>query len=134
VLCWGSDDDGELGNGPAAGPGPVTAILPAPAVDVDASDTNVCAALETGEVYCWGENDVGQTNPLTPMARRYDTPVRVDGISGAVRVACGGIHCCSQSEDGELLCWGSNDTLGLTSSVPVGSDFLPPTFATGSCR
>jgi hypothetical protein len=134
VLCWGSDDDGELGNGPAAGPGPVTAILPAPAVDVDASDTNVCAALETGEVYCWGENDVGQTNPLTPMARRYDTPVRVDGISGAVRVACGGIHCCSQSEDGEVLCWGSNDTLGLTSSVPVGSDFLPPTFATGSCR
>lgn len=67
VYCWGDNQDLESGS-PDAGGGPVGPTklpLPAKATSVSISglpaDTGsyACARLETGAVYCWGENVLG---------------------------------------------------------------------------
>ena len=51
-------------------------MLPAPVAHLSVGFNHVCAALETGEVYCWGDNRGGQLGIDTGGAP-HATPVRV---------------------------------------------------------
>lgn len=72
VKCWGANDEGQLGDGTrdhgeSCGIGgttgdcsatPVDVALPdSPATTIAAGRKQNCAALESGEVWCWGWND-----------------------------------------------------------------------------
>jgi alpha-tubulin suppressor-like RCC1 family protein len=62
VMCWGANDDGELGIGTKAArkaPGDVKGITTAVAVAV--GDRHACAVLADGSVTCWGDNGSGQS-------------------------------------------------------------------------
>jgi alpha-tubulin suppressor-like RCC1 family protein len=91
-----------------------------------------CAALEDGTVRCWGQNFAGQLGNGTEEPS--DTPVVVEGLSGAVAVAVGSLdstigHSCALLEDGSARCWGSNasgrlgDGSGVDSKTPVAVRF-----------
>jgi alpha-tubulin suppressor-like RCC1 family protein len=65
VVCWGASDVGELGHGSGFGPrdGDLVEVagLPVdPAMSVTAGDAHACAVTDTGELYCWGWNLLGQ--------------------------------------------------------------------------
>ncbi len=66
VLCWGSNSSGQLGdpNKPLAVFSTEVATvqgLPGTKVtQVITGDETACALLETGDVYCWGSNALGQ--------------------------------------------------------------------------
>ena len=74
VVCWGDNDDGQLGDGGAgASAVPVQVQSVAHAVRVATGGTLSCALTDLGQVLCWGANDVGQlgngsVGKLTPIA------------------------------------------------------------------
>jgi hypothetical protein len=135
VLCWGTNQNGQLGDGgpvdPDPLPGPV--VLPAPVERIVAGRRHTCAVLEPGdEVHCWGRNDFGQVGADTTTFKHI-TPVpiaaRLDGVVVDIRAMLDGT--CLLTEPGTILCWGSNgaDKLGLggaveETAVPVALDVI----------
>ncbi|MEM9194421.1 MAG: MopE-related protein [Myxococcota bacterium] len=117
VECWGSGNF--LGdNLPASNVGPnpvVTASGPLPPVRAVATGPNAshtCALLRTGEVYCWGMNNVGQLGNGTTSSVATDFAVPVPGIAGATAIAAGGASSstggsCAVTPTG-VFCWGGN--------------------------
>lgn len=83
-------------------------------VDVAVGMNHVCAANDAGLVYCWGENVLGQLGARR-VEERVDSPVRVEGLEGAVAITAGMMHSCALLKDGRVSCWGWN-MLGQTGS------------------
>lgn len=107
VLCWGGNDSGQANPGISdeilMSPTPI--VLPAPAVSVGAGRHFTCALLETGEVWCWGDNTHGQLGVGT-----YDdgTPARVPGLV-ARSISVGARTVCARREDDLTIeCWGDS--------------------------
>ncbi len=113
VLCWGAGSNGQLGNGQLAAvstPVAVTGITGA-IRSLAAGSHHNCAALDNGEVRCWGLGSSGQLGNgsfyrLPPYGER--TPVAVTHLAGPVKaVTAGWRHSCAVLEDGRVQCWGS---------------------------
>jgi alpha-tubulin suppressor-like RCC1 family protein len=137
VMCWGSNESGQLGRG-SFGP---LAFLPASAnlgyvvaaedadagltqsvdvpLDVSAGDDHTCVAMGSGRVYCWGANAQGQLGTsVDESIARTGVPQRIQGLSGpAVAVASGRANVCVLLRSGIVECWGPNyaGQLGLGS-------------------
>jgi alpha-tubulin suppressor-like RCC1 family protein len=110
VKCWGSNFDGELGDGTLEySSTPVDVIgLAGPAVALTAGHSHNCALIEDGGVQCWGLNENGQLGDGTTTNR--STPVGVMGLSGGVvNVEAGTEHTCALLATGGVKCWGLND-------------------------
>jgi alpha-tubulin suppressor-like RCC1 family protein len=84
-------------------------------VEVAASAKQSCVVLLGGEVWCWGQNQLGALGIApSPADARCGTalcrpaPARVPGIDGVVHLALGTDYACALKGDGTLWCWGSN--------------------------
>ncbi len=132
VQCWGWDRRGQLGDElgcpsfTCTVPRDVTGLTSGVAV-VDVGVYHNCAALSTGAVKCWGQNDFGQLGAATgspcveetldPIACA-ESPIDVSGLVDVVDVAGGGIdtppleasHTCAITSTGAAKCWGANDS------------------------
>lgn len=125
VLCWGSNQNGQLGTGAPVDPDPVPApvMLPAPAVRLTAGRRHTCAVLAPGDdIVCWGRNDLGQIGADTTNFK-HTTPLPIaaelDGLVVDLRASLDGT--CALTDAGSLWCWGSNnsDKLGLGADVEL---------------
>jgi Regulator of chromosome condensation (RCC1) repeat len=88
VVCWGQNRDGELGTGersvtPHAQPVAVVGLDDA--VAVTAGGAHACALRRSGQVACWGSNDLGELGDGSRAAR--SSPVAVVGLPGGPTVA-----------------------------------------------
>ena len=107
VYCWGNNSDGQLGTGttddsriPIQVPG-----LPSSITEVSATGYFTCALSGAGEVFCWGNNDLGQLGDGTRESRL--SPVRsVSALSDVVRISAGGESACALHVAGTVSCWG----------------------------
>jgi alpha-tubulin suppressor-like RCC1 family protein len=110
VRCWGSNANGQLGNGGAGGikSTPVTVSGLSNGVRAIAGgDSHTCAVLLSGDVRCWGLNASGQLGDGTTTASSF--PVSVVGLSIPYgSVAAGSGHTCAVSLVGTVRCWGRN--------------------------
>ena len=109
AKCWGSNDDGELGDGNTTAS--LTAIdvpgLTGNVAQVDAGSKFACAVKNSGTVYCWGDNTYGELG--NNSTTRSLTPVQVSGISNATYASAGyGPYACALLSTGAVKCWGSN--------------------------
>ena len=115
---------------------PALALVAAPAANaataewtsITTGSNHTCAISGAGDVYCWGDNSLGQLGSPQPSAPAVDpsataapapaappppvptpTPVAapVAGLS-VVAVASGDNHTCALSAEGAVLCWGLN--------------------------
>jgi alpha-tubulin suppressor-like RCC1 family protein len=85
VKCWGANEHGELGDGSTndrSTPGDVVGLTRGVSA-IAAGSYHTCAVLTTGEVRCWGRNDLGQLGDGTKTDRT--TPVTV---LSAAAVSC----------------------------------------------
>lgn len=119
VYCWGKSDKGQVGNGFTAdqlSPALVSG-LPAVAVDIAVGAVNACAALASGAIYCWGDNESGALGNGSLVASLTATPVtglrcgaNALGVGGCafVEVSVGNRWACGRHNGGGVMCWGQN--------------------------
>lgn len=109
VACWGLGNRGQLGHGAIVEqpqPTPVEVEGIDSAVHIAVGDRHSCAAIHTGEVYCWGQNwpggalgKLGEDNRASPM--------KVEGVSDVIRVGAGFRSSCGLQRSGGVVCWGA---------------------------
>ena len=120
VRCWGSNNDGELGDGTQrmrqrpvvvkdpSGARPLTGVT-----QIDAGYEHTCARLGSGQVRCWGFESDGQlgdggadtSSPLPVAVRKATGPGRLSDVR---RVDLGEFYSCALLDSGRARCWGDN--------------------------
>jgi alpha-tubulin suppressor-like RCC1 family protein len=104
IKCWGSDDQGQLGNGPAGLSAlPVDVVGVTNAVDVGAGGFFACARLADATVRCWGDNGRGQIGDGT---KPTDAEAPHSILTDVRQIAVGYQTACAQMNDLSLKCWG----------------------------
>ena len=121
VWAWGSNADGELGNGTTVDSStPVAVNLPGSMTAVSAGGgilllgggfspaMGTSLALgQDGNLWAWGNNQKGQLGDGTTTNRA--TPVAVKGLTSVMTMSAGVYHCLAVKQDGSLWAWGAND-------------------------
>src|SRR6185295_1616171 len=113
VSCWGALSRQVSLDALFVGAAPGEAARPTPtaitgiegAVEIGASDQNICARKRDATVTCWtwelaGRAPAGQPRFLDPS-----------GAERVVRLAIGRTHACVIHDDGGVSCWGGNSTM-----------------------
>ena len=118
VRCWGSNYYGQLGNleiiGNSYTPVPVWNVgssssenLLTDVAALTAGGSHTCALLASGEVRCWGRNEIfGQLGNGSTASS--NTPVAVNELTDVVALTAGSEHTCALLASGEVRCWGRN--------------------------
>ncbi len=77
AYCWGSNSNGQLGNGTIGGTNPVAAPVSGGLtfVSLSAGGASTCGVTPGGAIYCWGANASGQLGDGTQTDS--SAPVRV---------------------------------------------------------
>jgi alpha-tubulin suppressor-like RCC1 family protein len=135
VLCWGSNESGELGIASSRDSLSVTESssveLSGPVRSISVGNGATCAVLEDGAVSCWGSGGIaGLGYGNTDVVGDDETPLSVGPVSlgqSAYAASVGRYDRCAVLECGELRCWGLNrfGSAGLTLEESVGDDELP---------
>jgi alpha-tubulin suppressor-like RCC1 family protein/subtilisin family serine protease len=124
VWSWGSNFDGQLGDGTTSGratPAQVPGL--SGVVAVAAGEKHSLALKADGTVWAWGFNSEGQLGDAT-QARRL-SPVQVvnsggGALTGVAQIAAGARHSMVLRDDSSVWAWGYNGFLQL------GEGVLPP--------
>lgn len=120
VTCWGLNGSGELGvdtdGGYRSAPTPPI-DLGKRAIAISAGFSSTCALLEGGDVTCWGDNSYGQLG-YGDTVSRLATGEIVELGRPAIAVDTDERTTCAILDNGDLKCWGSNNSgqLGLGAS------------------
>ena len=108
VMCWGYNQDGELGDGSVTNklaPVAVSGLSGITAIAAGAFHT--CAITSTRAVKCWGEGSGRQMGNGT-LTSVNAIPVSVSNITDATHIAAGNSHTCVVTSTGSVMCWGDN--------------------------
>ncbi|MDQ3034958.1 MAG: hypothetical protein M3Y87_21295 [Myxococcota bacterium] len=109
------------------------------AIAITAASDHQCVLLSTGRAACWGANERGQLGigEAGPAASRA-APTYVVGPSGSghlgtlAEIVTGTLHSCARTTDGEVWCWGANDSRQLGDGTTI--DRALPVRASGVTR
>lgn len=139
--CWGANAQGQLGNG--------TAGAVATALDVQGISGSVvalaggamhsCAILDTGAMFCWGSNTLGELGTGTASADPSLVAVQATSLTGRdyVALSLGDKFSCAVAplrvqQLGTAVCWGQNtngelgqDSLGAGDDVGLAGSNTP---------
>jgi alpha-tubulin suppressor-like RCC1 family protein len=134
VVCWGSNSNGQLGNGstnssvvPVQVTGLTSGVI---SVSVGPSPS-ACAVTAAGGVVCWGANASGELG--NGAMTDSHVPVPVTGLtSGVASVTVGTFDACALTTSGAVWCWGDN-TQGQLGNGSMTSSAVPvPVTALGN--
>ncbi|MCL2823327.1 MAG: hypothetical protein FWD57_04985, partial [Polyangiaceae bacterium] len=134
VVCWGTNQEGQIGDGTNLSrsvPTPVIG-LPEKAVDISAGGYHSCAVMEGGTDWCWGGGKWGQLGNGGIIDR--STPAKVNNSANISSIVTGYLHTCDISASGALRCWGANDQgqLGYDSPPTKPNPGPVPQFGTNA--
>ena len=116
AKCWGSNEDGQLGNVAAGSftnnPQRVSGL--SNVREMLTGGNHSCAVHTGGQMSCWGSNGAGNLGDGTLTSR--SSPVSVLGVGGVVAAAAGERHTCAllvapTETGGQVSCWG-DDSMG----------------------
>ncbi|MGB2507832.1 MAG: RCC1 domain-containing protein, partial [Candidatus Poseidoniaceae archaeon] len=122
VKCWGDDQYGQLGDGATLADRttpPYSAInlgTGRTAVAISAGGYHTCALLDNGDVKCWGRDNEGQLGDggsITSTdytAAPSSTAINLGTGRTAVAISAGEYHTCAILDNGDLKCWGHDNT------------------------
>ncbi len=108
VACWGSNEDGQLGDGTyESRPTPARVLGEFTFTLVTAGASHSCGLTISNEVFCWGANNAGQLGDGQTTART--APVHLLSNVSFRLIRAGQSHTCGLSNSGSVYCWGDND-------------------------
>ncbi|MCL2823602.1 MAG: RCC1 repeat-containing protein, partial [Polyangiaceae bacterium] len=122
VVCWGSNEDGQLGDGSTAGSRfPIAVVgLSSGVVAVAAGGNHTCALKKSGGVVCWGARLNGQLGEMgkgVTWPGKKLVPGEVNVLdSGVSAISSGRLHSCAMTVSGDVYCWGYSGSGGGTGS------------------
>jgi len=138
VYCWGNNTSGQVGRGNTSnslmasqvlGPDGITPLGGIGKIGVGAN--HACAVtFSTGEVYCWGSNDVGQlgissaATTLSTVARKVVGIGGVGFLTGMIQITAGIGHTCA-TNGSSAYCWGGGTYGQLGAGAGVTGSLLP---------
>ena len=137
LVCWGDNSYGQTGNATLASASPpstVTFTNPTNPVTAVAVGFQHTCAVQSGAVYCWGDNTGNQISVSAigscGVSNCSYTPVLIPGLGAGVdtlTVAAGASHTCATLY-GRPVCWGGNayGQLGINSVISSGPTLLAP--------
>jgi alpha-tubulin suppressor-like RCC1 family protein len=129
LFCWGSDADGQLGNGADGGTDvPVQITGAANWNAVSAGTSHTCAIRNSG-LLCWGsdaDGQIGNGGDGSPAS-----PQPITSATDWKSVSVGDSHSCAIRSTGKLYCWGS-DTEGQIGNGSGGGGTTSPTQITSA--
>ena len=121
-YCWGSRDDGRLGNGTLntkLTPAAVTmtgAMNGKTLASVTAGRTYSCALSTDGVAYCWGAGTGGQLGNGSTSVQYSPVAITTTALPGdkTLKSIAGGYGVvCAIASDDSVYCWGANNTSQL---------------------
>jgi alpha-tubulin suppressor-like RCC1 family protein len=109
AYCWGSDADGQLGNGA------LTGVFVAPSVvsgghtfsSIEAGADHNCALTTNGQAYCWGADADGQLGDASTTTGATAPSAVASGYTFS-SLAAGSLHSCGVTTAGTAYCWGAD--------------------------
>ena len=116
LLCWGSNDHGELGVGDTANRTAPATIAGADWKEVVVGATHTCARRTAGSLWCWGDDAEGQLG-IGPSAA-VSVPTFVSLSAPAQQLASTYAHTCAVDDEHALFCWGANEEGQLAQDDP----------------
>lgn len=131
LLCWGSNQYGQLGDGTTSDrttPTPVAGLTGVKGVSV--SWENTCALKDDGTVWCWGQ-DAKVDSEITCDLKPVLSPTPIYGATEITAITNGGTHKCGLKANGSVVCWGDNEAgeLGLGSKQAFCSPQAVPSLS-----
>jgi alpha-tubulin suppressor-like RCC1 family protein len=113
AWCWGSDADGQLGDGGGNSatpqPSPVAVVMTGVTGgfrQIDLGQRHTCGVSGRGTAHCWGSNAAGQLGSGSTAA---DKPVVVSAKGRRFHnVDAGTDGTCATDDAGAVHCWGAN--------------------------
>ena len=127
-MCWGYNNNGQLGNGSFTQSTTPIAVNGLGSVkSISAGFYHTCAVLDNGSAMCWGYNNNGQLGDGT--ITRRTSPVAVNGLGSVNSISAGGnhngSHTCALLDNGSAMCWGYNNN-GQLGNGSSGTDNATP--------
>jgi alpha-tubulin suppressor-like RCC1 family protein len=128
VLAWGSNFNGQLGDGtrnssstPVAVNLPAYVTVTAIAAGGDFNAGHSLALTSSGAVWAWGDNRYGQLGDGTTVSMS-STPVAVIQAVPFTAIAAGRSHSLAVTSPGQVLAWGDNSYGQLGNSTTFNSN------------
>lgn len=107
AWCWGTNFDGELGDGTTEHQLEPVAVAGGIEFDhVSAGGRHTCGLTPAGAAWCWGANGAGALGDGTSLDR--SAPTEVTGGIEFRSISAGESHTCGLEGDGTAWCWGAN--------------------------
>lgn len=117
-YCWGYRNDGALGDGQSPYATTATPVLVADGAilwsRIEAGPMQTCGIEKgTGEVYCWGYNQVAQLGiePIDPIRDIRPSPQKIGFKASALTLLAA--QTCAVDPSGAAYCWGLEDSSGV---------------------
>ena len=118
AMCWGSNSNGQLGNGSSgtdnATPGNVPGLQSVKSISV--GGTHTCAVLDSGSAMCWGlilMDNLG----MEALELITATPGNVPGLQSVKSISAGYSHTCAVLDNGSAMCWVRNTIRGFMDNL-----------------
>jgi alpha-tubulin suppressor-like RCC1 family protein len=131
LMCWGSNSDGQLGDGTREDRwSPKEITMDGQVESVHAGFRHTCAVMHSKELMCWGRNEEGQLGDGTiGVPHKYHganghlRPRKVDVGGDVLDVAIGAEHMCVALTGGlgVVKCWGDNTYSQLGNGTRSGN-------------
>ena len=126
IYTWGAGRDFALGHGDRVNkhlPTRVEALVGEKIVKV-ACGKNFCVALSaSGNVFTWGNNDLGQLG-ITKADRCKETPTKLTTLAEVVDISAGDLHVLALTRSGQVYSWG-NGADGQLGHSNTATQFSP---------
>ncbi len=106
LKCWGSNFDGQLGDGTTISRYTPT-IIGAGYISVSVGTQSTCAIDTSNKLFCWGDNSMGQL--AQGNFTDSNVPIAVSPGDSFSAVSVGANTACAITLSQNLYCWGRND-------------------------
>jgi alpha-tubulin suppressor-like RCC1 family protein len=132
VMCWGTNESGQLGIGSTAESLAPTKLISLSGIgQVAAAARFSCAREVSGKVWCWGSNESGELGTGAPNADPNPSPALVPAIDDATFLWTGFEHACVVHKAGAISCWGADGSGQIGNGAPPDASIPTPTTVTG---